>query len=142
MAKAVAKSKKMAAKSKPSTPVRGKAAPVTPTSKAKKKGPAKPAAKAAPQVAAPKAAAKPSTVKPSTVKPSAVKPSAVKPSAAKPAGRSAAAAVKPGKWVFTFGDGKAEGKAELRDLLGGKGANLAEMANLGLPVPPGFTIPT
>src|SRR3982075_3210332 len=49
---------------------------------------------------------------------------------------------KSGKWVFTFGDGKAEGKAELRDLLGGKGANLAEMANLGLPVPPGFTIPT
>src|ERR1700716_3654606 len=49
---------------------------------------------------------------------------------------------KSGKWVFTFGDGKAEGKAELRDLLGGKGANLAEMANLGLPVPPGFTLPT
>src|SRR6266705_2962030 len=46
------------------------------------------------------------------------------------------------KWVFTFGDGKAEGKAGLRDLLGGKGANLAEMANLGLPVPPGFTITT
>src|SRR5215467_2850974 len=132
MAKAVAKSKKMAAKSKPSTPVRGKATPVAPTRKALKKGPAKPAAKAGPKVAAPKAAAKPS----------AVKPSAVKPSAAKPAGRSAAAAVKPGKWVFTFGDGKAEGKAELRDLLGGKGANLAEMANLGLPVPPGFTIPT
>jgi len=42
---------------------------------------------------------------------------------------------KAGKWVFTFGDGKAEGKAGLRDLLGGKGANLAEMANLGLPVP-------
>ena len=51
-------------------------------------------------------------------------------------------AAKSGKWVFTFGDGKAEGKAELRDLLGGKGANLAEMANLGLPVPPGFTLPT
>jgi phosphohistidine swiveling domain-containing protein len=47
-----------------------------------------------------------------------------------------------GKWVYTFGDGKAEGQATLRDLLGGKGANLAEMANLGLPVPPGFTIPT
>src|ERR1700736_5317232 len=46
------------------------------------------------------------------------------------------------KWVYTFGDGKAEGGAELRDLLGGKGANLAEMANLGLPVPPGFTITT
>ena len=49
---------------------------------------------------------------------------------------------KPGKWVYAFGDGKAEGKAKLRDLLGGKGANLAEMANLGLPVPPGFTITT
>src|SRR5581483_6392408 len=46
------------------------------------------------------------------------------------------------KWVYTFGDGKAEGKSEMRDLLGGKGAGLAEMANLGLPVPPGFTITT
>ncbi|MBI4274295.1 MAG: pyruvate, phosphate dikinase, partial [Rhizobiales bacterium] len=46
------------------------------------------------------------------------------------------------KWVYTFGDGKAEGKAGMRDLLGGKGAGLAEMANLGLPVPPGFTITT
>src|SRR5262245_31658385 len=46
------------------------------------------------------------------------------------------------KWVYSFGDRKAEGKAEMRDLLGGKGANLAEMANLGLPVPPGFTITT
>ncbi|MGE0717350.1 MAG: pyruvate, phosphate dikinase, partial [Alphaproteobacteria bacterium] len=46
------------------------------------------------------------------------------------------------KWVYTFGDGKAEGRAEMRDLLGGKGANLAEMSSLGLPVPPGFTITT
>src|SRR4029077_20271594 len=46
------------------------------------------------------------------------------------------------KWVYTFGDGAAEGKAEMKNLLGGKGANLAEMANLGLPVPPGFTIST
>jgi pyruvate, orthophosphate dikinase len=46
------------------------------------------------------------------------------------------------KWVYTFGDGKAEGRADMRDLLGGKGAGLAEMANLGLPVPPGFTITT
>lgn len=45
-------------------------------------------------------------------------------------------------WVYKFGDGKAEGKADMRNLLGGKGANLAEMANLGLPVPPGFTITT
>jgi pyruvate,orthophosphate dikinase len=47
-----------------------------------------------------------------------------------------------GNWVYNFGGGKADGSAELRDLLGGKGANLAEMANLGLPVPPGFTITT
>jgi pyruvate,orthophosphate dikinase len=46
------------------------------------------------------------------------------------------------KWVFNFGGGKAEGAAKMKDLLGGKGANLAEMANLGLPVPPGFTITT
>ena len=44
------------------------------------------------------------------------------------------------KWVYSFGDGKAEGRAEMKNLLGGKGANLAEMSNLGLPVPPGFTI--
>ena len=46
------------------------------------------------------------------------------------------------KWVYGFGAGTAEGDARLRDLLGGKGANLAEMCNLGLPVPPGFTITT
>ncbi len=47
-----------------------------------------------------------------------------------------------GKWVYAFGGGKAEGRAGMRNLLGGKGAGLAEMANLGLPVPPGFTITT
>src|SRR5215469_12056344 len=46
------------------------------------------------------------------------------------------------KWVYGFGDGKAEGKAGLKDLLGGKGAKLAEMSNLALPVPPGFSITT
>ena len=46
------------------------------------------------------------------------------------------------KWVYTFGDGKAEGRGNMRELLGGKGAGLAEMAGLGLPVPPGFTITT
>ena len=46
------------------------------------------------------------------------------------------------KWVYSFGDGKAEGEAGMRNLLGGKGANLAEMSNLGLPVPPGFSITT
>jgi pyruvate,orthophosphate dikinase len=44
------------------------------------------------------------------------------------------------KWVYRFGNGKAEGRADMRNLLGGKGAGLAEMASLGLPVPPGFTI--
>jgi pyruvate,orthophosphate dikinase len=113
MAKAVAKSKKIAAKSKPSMPVRTKAAASVSARKALNKSPAnKSPAKPAPKPAS-KAAAKP-----------------------------ALDVVKSGKWVFTFGDGKAEGKAGLRDLLGGKGANLAEMANLGLPVPPGFTIPT
>src|SRR6516225_2425701 len=48
----------------------------------------------------------------------------------------------PGKWVYAFGGGKAEGRAGMRNLLGGKGAGLAEMAQLGLPVPPGFTITT
>ena len=47
-----------------------------------------------------------------------------------------------GKLVYYFGDRQTEGKAEMRDLLGGKGANLAEMCNLGLPVPHGFTIST
>ncbi|HXC56450.1 MAG TPA: pyruvate, phosphate dikinase [Rhizomicrobium sp.] len=46
------------------------------------------------------------------------------------------------KWVYSFGDGKAEGDAAMKNLLGGKGANLAEMSNLGLPVPPGFSITT
>ena len=46
------------------------------------------------------------------------------------------------KWVYSFGGGAAEGRADMKDLLGGKGANLAEMSSLGLPVPPGFTITT
>src|SRR5881275_389158 len=112
MAKAVAKSKKAATKSA-----------------AKSKSSAR---KAAAAPAARKALSK-APVKPVTKAKPAKKPAVRKP---------AAEAVKSGKWVYTFGDGRAEGKAEMRDLLGGKGANLAEMANLGLPVPPGFTIPT
>jgi len=104
MAKAVAKSKKIPAKSKPSASGRAKSAPTASARKVLTKAPVK---------AAPKQARK----------------------------APVAETVKAGKWVYTFGDGKAEGKAGLRDLLGGKGANLAEMANLGLPVPPGFTIP-
>src|SRR6185312_12386862 len=78
--------------------------------------------KSAPRKAAPKAPAK----------------------AGKPAKRASVhkAAPQKGKWVYSFGDGKAEGRPGMRDLLGGKGAGLAEMANLGLPVPPGFTITT
>ncbi|MCG2625058.1 pyruvate, phosphate dikinase [Bradyrhizobium sp. WYCCWR 13023] len=131
MAKAASKPKKLPAKSKPSA--KAKAAPAArkalpksssvksapkPVAKVAAKAAAKPAAKAATKAAAPKVAAK-----------------------AAPA-KSAPAKIPANKWVFTFGDGKAEGRTEMRDLLGGKGANLAEMANLGLPVPPGFTIPT
>ena len=57
------------------------------------------------------------------------------------ASKTSASAAK-GKWVYSFGGGKSEGKSAMKNLLGGKGANLAEMANLGLPVPPGFTITT
>lgn len=107
--------------------------------------------KAAKKKAAPaKKAAAPAARKPPPVKKAAAKASAVEASV-KPAARPVAAPKKAAppvqakidsnKWVFTFGDGKAEGASAMRDLLGGKGANLAEMANLGLPVPPGFTIP-
>ncbi|MCZ6763905.1 MAG: pyruvate, phosphate dikinase [Alphaproteobacteria bacterium] len=47
-----------------------------------------------------------------------------------------------GKWVYGFGNGKADGRAAMKELLGGKGANLAEMSKIGLPVPSGFTIST
>jgi pyruvate,orthophosphate dikinase len=56
--------------------------------------------------------------------------------------KTAKKAVKPGKQVYFFGGGKADGNAKMKELLGGKGANLAEMAKLGVPVPPGFTITT
>ena len=64
-----------------------------------------------------------------------VKKAAAKPVATKPA-------VKAVKRVYFFGAAKAEGRAEMKDLLGGKGANLADMTLAGLPVPPGFTITT
>jgi pyruvate,orthophosphate dikinase len=66
---------------------------------------------------------------------SARKPSASTKAAPSKAGRK-------GKWVYAFGGGKAEARGNMRNLLGGKGAGLAEMAHLGLPVPPGFTITT
>ncbi|KAB2880476.1 pyruvate, phosphate dikinase [bacterium] len=56
--------------------------------------------------------------------------------------KSKPAKTKSKKMVYTYGNGKAEGKAEMKNLLGGKGANLAEMANIGIPVPAGFTITT
>src|SRR5260370_28730119 len=46
------------------------------------------------------------------------------------------------KYVYYFGDGQAEGNARMKDVVGGKGAGLAEMTNIGVPVPPGFTIST
>ncbi len=46
------------------------------------------------------------------------------------------------KYIYYFGNNSADGNAKMKDLLGGKGANLAEMANLGFPVPSGFTITT
>jgi pyruvate, orthophosphate dikinase len=67
----------------------------------------------------------------------------VKAGAKKSARKSASTkAQRRSKWVYPFGGGKAEGRASMRNLLGGKGAGLAEMAHLGLPVPPGFTITT
>ncbi|HZL31399.1 MAG TPA: pyruvate, phosphate dikinase [Pseudolabrys sp.] len=59
-----------------------------------------------------------------------------------PAAAAASSKSSKGKWVYAFGGGKADGKSNMRNLLGGKGAGLAEMASLGLPVPPGFTITT
>jgi pyruvate, orthophosphate dikinase len=110
------------------------------------------------RTAKPAALRKPAVVR----KPAAVRKPVPK-AAAKPARKTAAAsgaksvaankpvkshqvAAKPlgkkGQWVYAFGGGKAEGRADMRNLLGGKGAGLAEMAHLGLPVPPGFTITT
>src|SRR5262245_57608434 len=79
-----------------------------------------------------------------TAKPLPVKPVPIKPAPAKPSRVKASAKASPAKakWVYAFGNRKAEGRADMRNLLGGKGAGLAEMANLGLPVPPGFTITT
>ncbi len=61
----------------------------------------------------------------------------------KPAAKSAKkSAVKAHKYVYSWGDGKADGHGGMKPLLGGKGANLAEMSRIGLPVPPGFTVTT
>src|SRR5262245_46870062 len=65
-----------------------------------------------------------------------------KPTTPRKAGPTSKPTSAKAKCVYRFGNGKAEGRADMRNLLGGKGAGLAEMANLGLPVPPGFTITT
>jgi len=70
------------------------------------------------------------------------KTTAKKKAAPKKLAASAPAKPRKGKYVYYFGDGKADGDGKLRALLGGKGANLAEMTRIGLPVPPGFTIST
>jgi len=95
--------------------------------------------------------AKPLTKKPLTKKPltksrSRISRQAIKKSPGsktrKAASKTTGGKAAKGKWVYAFGGGKAEGRAAMRNLLGGKGAGLAEMAQLGLPVPPGFTITT
>jgi len=70
------------------------------------------------------------------------RPASGRKAAARHRAAASKAASAKSKWVYRFGNGKAEGRADMRNLLGGKGAGLAEMANLGLPVPPGFTITT
>jgi pyruvate,orthophosphate dikinase len=65
---------------------------------------------------------------------------AERPTSAPPAERSTSAPTP--RYVYRFGDGRADGNRAMKNALGGKGANLAEMCNLGLPVPPGFTITT
>jgi len=72
----------------------------------------------------------------------AVAKTAPKKPASKKMPKKSAAGAKVARYVYSFGGGRADGKAEMKTLLGGKGANLAEMARLGLPVPPGFTIST
>src|ERR1700732_4286792 len=79
--------------------------------------------------------------KPAAKPSKSLKPSASRP-AAKPGRNGSALKAKPTKRVYFFGNGKAEGNAGMKDLLGGKGANLADMTLVPLPVPPGFTITT
>jgi pyruvate, orthophosphate dikinase len=123
-------------------PAKAAAKPVSTAARSRAKIRAKTPVKTRAKAAAPKQkpAGKPA-LKRKRVAPAAAARPRKSPIGAKPGGAKSAAPA-PGKWVYGFGGGKAEGKARLRDLLGGKGANLAEMANLGLPVPPGFTITT
>jgi len=84
-----------------------------------------------------KTSVKANTTKKTTTK---TKKTAAKPK--KASAKATAKSVKYPKACYFFGKGKAEGNSEMRDLLGGKGAGLAEMTNAGIPVPPGFTITT
>jgi pyruvate, orthophosphate dikinase len=70
------------------------------------------------------------------------KKTAAKKAASKKKGAVKAASTKRTRYVYYFGDGKADGNGSMKPLLGGKGANLHEMTRIGLPVPPGFTITT
>jgi pyruvate,orthophosphate dikinase len=88
-----------------------------------------------------KAPAKKARSKKAPAKKAASKRAAGKKVAAK-AGKAKTRPAKPLRRVFSFGGGRADGRASMRDLLGGKGANLAEMSRLGIPVPPGFTVST
>jgi pyruvate,orthophosphate dikinase len=130
----MAKSTKTLRRSVKSTKA-GRSAPKTKAKAKPKTSPSKVSPKKTAS-AKPKQTAKPKAAK---AKKPALKRAATATSAA--AKRTAPAPAK-GKWVYTWGGGKAEGRADMKNLLGGKGANLAEMANLGLPVPPGFTITT
>jgi pyruvate,orthophosphate dikinase len=67
---------------------------------------------------------------------------AKKKTAKKKVARKAGKATKAGRMIYYFGKSKCDGNGTMRDLLGGKGANLAQMVKIGLPVPPGFTITT
>jgi pyruvate,orthophosphate dikinase len=102
-----------------------------------KKAPKKEKLKAKPGRVQPKTQARTRTVAAHSNSNSRTK---AKPSARKPA--AARTASKTGKYVYFFGGGRADGDGSMKNLLGGKGANLAEMTRIGLPVPPGFTITT
>lgn len=136
--------KKAAAKKTAAPKAAGKKAKKT--ANKKKSAAAKPAARK--KAASSKSSAKPSTkpnAKPRATKKAAAKKAAGKKSVAKKSAvkrAPAAKAVKVAKSVYAFGDGRADGDASMKEILGGKGANLAEMTSLGIPVPPGFTIST
>ena len=75
-------------------------------------------------------------------KSSASRRASTTPTSVRPTKRKPASKTKSAKFVYYFGEGKADGNGKMKSLLGGKGANLAEMTRIGLPVPPGFTIST